>query len=90
MSQRRLLEQELAHRPCHGLAGDGSRAGCPFERNSSGSSQIRYSPIASGISAAPADSRGADSAGRAGHLKERTLGVEVFGRQPDYDTNTDR
>jgi hypothetical protein len=27
--------------------------------------------------------------GRAGQLKERTLGVEVFGRHPDYDTNTD-
>jgi hypothetical protein len=24
-----------------------------------------------------------------GHLKERTLGVEVFGRAADYDTNTD-
>ncbi|MGA9883289.1 MAG: hypothetical protein WBQ34_06200 [Candidatus Acidiferrales bacterium] len=24
-----------------------------------------------------------------GHLKERTLGVEVFGRDPDYDTNED-
>ncbi|PWU07756.1 MAG: hypothetical protein C5B51_09445 [Terriglobia bacterium] len=24
-----------------------------------------------------------------GHLKERTLGVEVFGREPDYDTNLD-
>lgn len=24
-----------------------------------------------------------------GHLKERTLGVEVFGRSPDYDTNDD-
>jgi hypothetical protein len=23
------------------------------------------------------------------HLKERTLGIEVFGRQPDYDTNLD-
>jgi hypothetical protein len=27
--------------------------------------------------------------GRAGDLKERTLGVEVFGRDPQYDTNTD-
>ena len=27
--------------------------------------------------------------GRSGQLKERTLGVEVFGRHPDYDTNTD-
>lgn len=27
--------------------------------------------------------------GKTGHLKERTLGVEVFGRQPDYDTNAD-
>src|SRR6185369_7192253 len=27
--------------------------------------------------------------GRAGQLKERTLGVEVFSRDPDYDTNTD-
>jgi len=27
--------------------------------------------------------------GRASQLKERTLGVEVFGRDPDYDTNTD-
>lgn len=27
--------------------------------------------------------------GRAGQLKERTLGVEVFGRDPDYDTNLD-
>jgi hypothetical protein len=27
--------------------------------------------------------------GRAAQLKERTLGVEVFGRHPDYDTNTD-
>lgn len=26
---------------------------------------------------------------RAGDLKERTLGVEVFGRDPDYDTNAD-
>jgi hypothetical protein len=24
-----------------------------------------------------------------GHIKERTLGVEVFGRPPNYDTNTD-
>lgn len=23
------------------------------------------------------------------HLKERTIGIEVFGRQPDYDTNED-
>src|ERR1700736_5012082 len=28
-------------------------------------------------------------AGFSGELKERTLGVEVFGRQPDYDTNAD-
>jgi len=28
-------------------------------------------------------------AGQSDHLKERTLGVEVFGRQPDYDTNAD-
>src|SRR5438477_913285 len=28
-------------------------------------------------------------AGFPGELKERTLGVEVFGRQPDYDTNAD-
>ena len=27
--------------------------------------------------------------GRAGQLKERALGVEVFGRTPDYDTNAD-
>lgn len=27
--------------------------------------------------------------GRSGALKERTLGVEVFGRDPDYDTNAD-
>src|SRR2546430_12496335 len=27
--------------------------------------------------------------GRACQLKERTLGVEVFGRDPDYDTNLD-
>jgi hypothetical protein len=27
--------------------------------------------------------------GRASELKERTLGVEVFGRDPDYDTNAD-
>jgi hypothetical protein len=27
--------------------------------------------------------------GHSGHLKERTLGVEVFGREPDYDTNLD-
>src|ERR1039457_3011646 len=27
--------------------------------------------------------------GRSGQRKERTLGVEVFGREPDYDTNTD-
>jgi hypothetical protein len=27
--------------------------------------------------------------GHAGDLKERTLGVEVFGRDPDYDTNAD-
>ncbi len=27
--------------------------------------------------------------GRAHHLKERTLGVEVFGRDPNYDTNAD-
>ena len=27
--------------------------------------------------------------GRAGELKERTLGVEVFSRTPDYDTNLD-
>jgi hypothetical protein len=27
--------------------------------------------------------------GRANQLKERTLGVEVFGRDPDYDTNLD-
>jgi hypothetical protein len=26
---------------------------------------------------------------RAGHLKERTLGVEVFGRDPGYDTSAD-
>jgi hypothetical protein len=28
-------------------------------------------------------------AGHSGELKERTLGVEVFGRSPDYDTNLD-
>ena len=27
--------------------------------------------------------------GRSGSLKERTLGVEVFGRDPNYDTNAD-
>lgn len=27
--------------------------------------------------------------GHPGHLKERTLGVEVFGREPHYDTNLD-
>lgn len=27
--------------------------------------------------------------GRGGNLKERSLGVEVFGRDPDYDTNAD-
>jgi hypothetical protein len=27
--------------------------------------------------------------GHSGDLKERTLGVEVFGRDPDYDTNAD-
>jgi hypothetical protein len=27
--------------------------------------------------------------GRASHLKERALGVEVFNRDPDYDTNAD-
>lgn len=27
--------------------------------------------------------------GRGGHLKERALGVEVFGRHADYDTNAD-
>jgi hypothetical protein len=27
--------------------------------------------------------------GHHGELKERTLGIEVFGRQPDYDTNLD-
>ena len=27
--------------------------------------------------------------GKIGHLKERTLGVEVFGRDPGYDTNLD-
>jgi hypothetical protein len=27
--------------------------------------------------------------GHAGELKERTLGMEVFGRDPDYDTNLD-
>jgi hypothetical protein len=27
--------------------------------------------------------------GRAGDLKERTLGIEVFGRAPDYDTSAD-
>ena len=27
--------------------------------------------------------------GHPGELKERTLGVEVFGREPDYDTNLD-
>ena len=27
--------------------------------------------------------------GRSGNLKERTLGVEVFGRDPNYDTNAD-
>lgn len=27
--------------------------------------------------------------GHAGELKERTLGVDVFGRNPDYDTNLD-
>ena len=28
-------------------------------------------------------------AGRADNLKERTLGIEVFGREPDYDTTND-
>ena len=27
--------------------------------------------------------------GRGSDLKERTLGVEVFGRDPEYDTNAD-
>src|SRR5690349_8568109 len=27
--------------------------------------------------------------GHTDHLKERTLGIEVFGRAPDYDTNLD-
>jgi len=29
------------------------------------------------------------SDGDAGHLKERTIGIEVFGRAPDYDTTAD-
>src|SRR5579863_5647665 len=28
-------------------------------------------------------------AGKTQDLKERTLGIEVFGRSPDYDTNAD-
>ena len=32
---------------------------------------------------------GAALEGHAGDLKERTLGVEVFGRDPDYDTSAD-
>jgi hypothetical protein len=28
-------------------------------------------------------------AGQTAQLKERILGIEIFGRQPDYDTNTD-
>ena len=27
--------------------------------------------------------------GNGEHIKERTLGIEVFGRAPDYDTNVD-
>jgi hypothetical protein len=33
--------------------------------------------------------RRALSDGEAGHLKERTIGIEVFGRAPDYDTTAD-
>ncbi len=29
------------------------------------------------------------SSGQLDHLKERTIGIEVFGRDPDYDTNHD-
>lgn len=29
------------------------------------------------------------TSGHADHLKERTIGIEVFGRDPDYDTNHD-
>src|SRR5689334_19347855 len=32
---------------------------------------------------------GSPGSGSPAELKERTLGVEVFGRQPDYDTNAD-
>src|SRR5436309_1482856 len=28
-------------------------------------------------------------AGKTEHLKERTIGVDVFGREPDYDTGAD-
>jgi len=87
MSQRRLLEQELAP-ALHGwpeteAERDAIRA--QLER-------ILANPLFTHSKRYPLLLRTVVERtlqGRAGHLKERTLGVEVFGRQPDYDTNTD-
>lgn len=87
MSQRRLLDQELAPAP-HGLPEtDGDRDAIREQLE-----RILANPLFKHSKRYPLLLRTVVERtlqGRGGQLKERTLGVEVFGRQPDYDTNTD-
>ena len=64
-------------------------SGTPFGSNWSGFSRALCSARASASRICCASSSSARCTVTAEPLKERTLGVEVFGRAPDYDTNLD-
>jgi hypothetical protein len=87
MSQRRVLEQELAP-VVRGLP----ETEVERERVREQLEQILAHPLFTHSKRYPLLLRWVVERaleGRSGQLKERTLGVDVFGRHPDYDTNTD-
>jgi hypothetical protein len=87
MSQRRVLDAELAL-PGHGMPATEAERDAVREQLE----RILAHPLFTHSKRYPLLLRGVVERaldGRAGQLKERTLGVEVFGRDPDYDTNTD-
>ncbi|MBZ5620109.1 MAG: hypothetical protein LAQ69_15495 [Acidobacteriia bacterium] len=87
MSQRRLLEQELAP-VAQGVPETEAERDAIREQLE----RILANPLFTHSKRYPLLLRSVVErtlAGHSGQLKERTLGVEVFGRHPDYDTNTD-
>src|SRR5205085_2259123 len=85
--QRRLLEQELAP-TARGVPETGEERDAIREQLE----KMLANPLFSHSKRYPLLLRTVVERTLEGHsrqLKERTLGVEVFGRHPDYDTNTD-